>query len=278
MAKTPRITFKTLKEDEVRSYWLDLINRVRENRKALLIGVVSLLALLVIVQIFRHRAAARANTATILLSQARTEIEAALLRPPDRMDEQTRERLFGSADEKLQLLSDFYRRSNLAPYALYLRGNIAFFRNNYDEAANFYTEYLDKVSDPTEKADGYIALGYTYENKFFWTAQKDEDRVWLDRALQNYLEAENLTSGTLQHYQAMLGRARLYDLQEDRAAQAKELYERIERERKLEPPKLWADAKQSPQTWLLNQAEQMKYLFTLAETARLRRERLEAGR
>jgi len=274
MAKTPRMTLKTLKKDEVRSYWFDLMKWLQENRKPLLIGVVACLALFAIVQVYRRRVASRASAINLLLTGAQAELQRALVTKED----QRREKLFGAADEKLQVITDIYRRSKLVPYATYLRGNIAFFRNKYDEAANFYEQYLSDVSDPVEKANGHIALGYTYENKFFWTPQRPEDRMWLERALQNYLDAQNLTtSGTMQYYIALLGRARLYDLQEDRQDQAKELYERIERERKLEAPKLSSDRKQGPHAWVLDQINEMNHLFTLAETARLRRERLEAG-
>jgi tetratricopeptide (TPR) repeat protein len=273
MGKTIRITRKTLKEDEVRSYWFDLIKWAQQQRKPLTVGAIAVFAAFVIVQVYRHRVAAQAEAVGRLVSTAQMEIQYALMTK----DDQAREKRFISADEKLQAVTDVYRRSKLVPYAIYLRGNIAFFRNNYDEAAQFYKDYLSAVTDPIEKADGHIALGYAYENKFFWTPQKAEDRLWLEQALQNYLDAENLTSGTMEHYIAMLGRARLYDLQEDRAAQAKELYERIERERKIEWPEPSAGAKQNPHRWLLNQTEEMKRLFTLAETARLRRERLEAS-
>jgi hypothetical protein len=273
MAKTSRLTLKKLKEDEVRSYWFGLLEWANKNRTTLLYGAAAFLALILIVQIFRSRAASQAAAANRLISLAQLEIQYALSAKKD----DVREKLFASADEKLQTITDVYRRSKLVPYATFLHGNIAYFRSNYDEAVQFYTDYLGLVKNPIEKADGYIALGYTYENKFFWTDQKPEDRVWLEQALSNYQKAEDLTSGTMEYYTAMLGRARLYDLQEGREAEAKKLYERIERERKLERPAHTERAKENPHRWMLDQIEDMKSLFTLAETARLRRERLEAS-
>ena len=273
MGKTIRISRKSLKEDEVKSFWLDLVKKAQQRRKEIMYGALAVLALLVVVQIYRHRVASQAAAADQLVSQAQVEIQYALMTK----DDAAREKRFTSADEKLQAITDVYRKGTLLPYATYLRGNIAFFRNNYDEAAQFFKDYLSLVTDPVQKADAYIALGYTYENKFFWTQRTGEDRVLLEQAVQSYLDAESLTSGTMERYLAMLGRARLYDLQEDRAAQARELYEQIERERKLQPPERTAETKQTPHAWLLNQMEDMKRLFSLSETARLRRERLEGS-
>ena len=273
MGKKIRITRKQLKEDEVRSYWFQLLAWAYQNRKPLLISAAALVIVLLFAGTYRQRAAAKAASANLLISRAQMEIQYALLAK----EEKTRDRLFSLAEENLETIRELYRRSNLAPYATFLLGNIAFFRNDYDEAETFYQEYLRAARGSLEKADGYIALGYTYENKFFWRGQEAEDRVWLERALESYREAENLTSGTMQYYLAMLGRARLLDLQENRVDEAKELYQYIARARQLEPPKLSAEVARSPNVWLFYQIEQMRRLLTLAQTARLRLEQLEAG-
>lgn len=273
MGKKIRITRKRLKEDEIRSYWLQLLTWAQQNRKPLLIGTATVVIVFLFSLAYRQRTATQVASANLLISRAQTEIQYALFAE----EEQAREKLFGAAEEKLEIARELYRRSGLVPYATFLLGNIAFFRNDYDEAERLYQEFLDAADGPLEKADGYIALGYTYENKFFLEGKESDDRVWLDRALDSYTRAENLTSGTMQHYLAMFGRARLYDLQEDRIDEAKELYRRLASERQLAPPKRSADVARSPNVVLLDEMERMRRLFTLAQTARLRLDQLEAS-
>lgn len=273
MAKKIRITRKTLKEDEVRSLWFRALAWANENRKPLLMATAAVVVAILFVVGWRQRATARAASANIILSRARNEVEIALFA----QSEDERQARFESAKEKLQMVLDAYGRTKLAPYAVYLLGNIAFFQNNYDDAERYFQEYIELVDDPVEKADGYIALGYTYENKFFWTPQEAEDRVWLERAEKSYLQAEDLTSGTMQHYMAMHCRARLYDLEMDQQEKAKELYARVAEERKIEPREPPGAPNRTPQEMMLRQLMQAKHLFTLAETARLRLEQLEAS-
>jgi len=273
MAKKIRITRKTLKQDEVRSYGLTIYEWLRKNQKQVLIGAVVVAVVFLFALAYRSRAASRRASANIMFTTAEQQIRLALIAK----DEQLREKLFNAAEEKLQTILDTYGRSKLATEALYLLGDIAFFRNKYDEAERFYKEYIEATEKPEDKADGYIALGYTYENKFFWTPQGPNDNVWLERAIESYRKAEALTSGTLQTYLAMLGRARLYALQENKIDKAKELYERIAKERKIGEPKQFETTTRAPYAWVLNQMERMRRLFTLAETARLRLDRLKAG-
>jgi tetratricopeptide (TPR) repeat protein len=274
MGKKIRITRKTLKQDEVRSYGVELWTWARENEKSLLIGVAVVMAVFLFVQAYSCRKAGREARVDMLITSAMMNIQGGLVVAKD---DANRERLFGAAEDNLQMVVSDYRRSRLAPYADYLLGNIAFLRNNYDDAEKYYQQYLTGARTPTEKAEGYIALGYTYENKFFWTQPK-ADRKLLDDALDSYIEAESLTSGTMEHYIAMLGRARLYDLQLDRQEQAKEVYEQIARERQIPQTVHSPEVKRSRYEWVVNEMERMRRLFLLSETARLRAERLEAGK
>jgi len=274
MGKKIRITRKSLKQDEVRSYGVELWTWARQNEKSILIATAVVAALLLFVQAYSCRKAGREARVDLLITSALSNVQQGLFVK----DDANREKLFGAAEDSLQMIVSDYRRSRTAPYADYLLGNIAFFRNNYDDAEKYYQEYLARARTPTEKAEGHIALGYTYENKFFWTRQRPEDRVWLEKALDRYVEAESLTSGTMEHYIAMLGRARLYDLQLDRREQAKELYEQIARERQLPAVQHSSEVKRSRYEWVVSEMERMRRLFSISETARLRAERLEAAK
>jgi len=271
VAKKIRITRKALKEDEVRSFWLDSVSWLRANRKSLLIGTAAAAVVLLIVHIYRLHAASVRAEASEEIWQAQIQIQSALATT----DDSQRDKYLMGAEDILQRIAS-RAPGKTAAYATYLLGNIAFFRNNYDDAEAYFGEYLEKARDRLEQADGHIALGYTYENKFFWTPQKKEDQIWLDRALDSYRTAENLTSGTAQRYLAMLSRARLYELRgEDE--RAKELYQRIERERQLEPITLSPDAMRNPLAADVFEAESNTRMFTFARTAQARRERLEGG-
>jgi len=271
MGKKIRITRKTLREDEIRSGWFEFLAWLQRHSRQVLLGSGIVLVALFSLQV---RSCAKANQlarANMAISRAELYLRSALVA----QNEQVRDRRLADAQSDLELVAP--RGGKLGAYANYLLGNIALFRNQYDEAEGYYNAYLGAATGPTEKADGYIALGYTYENKFFWTNQRPEDRVWLDHAMESYQKAEDLTSGTLEHYMAMLGRARLDELQPGHEAEAQELYDRTERERQLGPIKHSTAFLRSPYEPILADSERIGRLFTLAETARLRRERLEAG-
>ncbi|MBM3334003.1 hypothetical protein FJY63_05015 [Candidatus Sumerlaeota bacterium] len=271
MARKIRITRKTLREDEVRSFWLDSVGWLRANRKPLLIGAASVAVVLFLAHIYRVRVASARADASEEVWQAEIQIQYGLVARTD----SEREKYLATAEDVLQRIAS--RAPNkIASYATYLLGNVAFFRNNYDDAEAFYKEYIEKARGRSDKADGYIALGYTYENKFFWTAQTKDDHVWLNRALESYRRAESLTSGTAQCYLAMLCCARLYELRGN-DKQAKELYERIERERQLEPILISPDVIRNPLAADIVEIENRSRMFTFARTAQARRERMEAG-
>lgn len=274
MAKKIRMTRKKLREDEVRSYWFQLLEWLQENSKTLIIGV-GIAAVIVILGVFiKQRRGGREVAVNRLITSSYIDIQRALAAE----NNQEREGYFAQGEEKLRQILDLYGRSKMAPQASFLLGNIAFFRGEYRIAEEYYKDYIDSVKDNLDKADGYIALGYTYENRFFWTTRQEAaDRVWLQNALDSYLEAENLTTGTAQRYLAMLGRARLYDLQENQIERAKELYRQIAEERKLDEVTLSDQAKRGRYRFVLEQIERLKRLFTLAETASLRLDQLEAG-
>jgi len=275
MGKKIRITRKSLKKDEVRSYWLQVLTWVQANRKSLLISAAAVVVLLLFTSAFRQRTTRQVTDANLLIARAQMEVQYAFLVEDDR----AREKVLNAAEEKLEMVRQRYRRSGLVPYATFLLGNIAFSQNDYDEAEERYMEFLDDAHGSLEKADGYIALGYTYENRFFWGGRESVDRVWLERALESYREAEQLTTGTntTQRYLAMMGRARLLDLEMERPDEAKRLYEQIARERRLDPPKYSAEVARGRNAWLFEYLERMRRLFTLAQTAQLRLDQMEAS-
>ncbi len=270
MGKKIRITRKTLKEDEIRTTWMGIEAWIERHARTLLTVLAAVVVAFVLFRAYSCSQANKLAQASLAISNAQRNIQFGLFSA----NEQAREQRLAAAEAELQVLEE--RGGKLAPYAKFLLGNVAFFRNNFDAAADYYQQYLNMVKDPVKKADAFIALGYSYENKFFWTGQTEKDREWLDRAIECFQSAENLTSGTMQQYMAMLGRARLLDLMGTRDAEARALYERIERERKLAPETRPPSARRSQAEWAIDETERAIHLFTLAETARLRRERLAA--
>jgi len=274
MPKKIRISRKTLKQDEVRSWWIDTVNWGRQNQKLLLITITALAVVVLAGGMYRSNTASHLASANILLSNAHSEIQSALYTTND---EAARARMFESAERSLETIRTVHRRTGLTPQATYLLGNIYFLQNNYDRAISLFEEYLRQVKDPEDQAAGYVALGYCYENRFFWNQNPEAPQQGptdLDQAETHYRKAEQLAAGKMQAYMAMLGRARLYDLQPQKIEQAKALYAQIAKERRIEGPKLSEEAVTVPEA-VVNEAKRTQHLFTFGETAQLRLERLE---
>ena len=80
MAKKIRITRKTLKQDEVRSFWLRSWHWVHSNQKSLLIGAAVVAVLMLFASAYRGRVARRSAEANLLLTQAQIDQQEAIRR------------------------------------------------------------------------------------------------------------------------------------------------------------------------------------------------------
>jgi tetratricopeptide (TPR) repeat protein len=272
MGKRIHISRKDLKKDEVRSFWHHAQAWIVTNRNSLLLAFGLAALMFVGVAWYRQHSAGNVAEANDLLTQAQGRIYQALGGQSE--NPQAAIKAFSSAADQLETIRTRYESSGLAPQATYLLGNIAFFQHDYDRAINRFKEYIDEAKTPDDKADGYIALGYSYENKMFLDEKADKDKL-LNQALDSYAQAEHLTSGTMQAYQAMLGRARIYDVQEGKTEEARKLYARIAAERKLQQDRPKTRPR-SIQEMIINNSEEARRAYTLGETAKVRLDRLEA--
>lgn len=260
-----------MKHDEVASFWAEQYEWIRTNQKMLLYAVIAIAIAFLFYRTMVGNARTRRERANILLSDAQIQLQNGLLI----RDEEARTKCFSDAENYLRTILETRGKSKIAKEALYLLGNVAFYQNNFEDAEQRFRDYLDQADTPKEKAQGLIALGYTYENRFFWD-QDLTNRGLLEQAEESYKQAEDLTSGTMECYMAMLGRARIYDLQPGKAEQAKELYRKIVAERKLDPSKRSMENASNFYESMLARMEAEMDVWTLAETAQIRLERLEA--
>lgn len=280
MARNRRLEQQELERDEIADGFHDTMEAIHRHRWTILTGLVVLVALILAVQMWvslRQSRQVALTSAVSTMFERYAQLES--LAPEAR------------TDEARALLTDLepyiadYSGSALGNTFLLIKGRIHYLLDEYEPARTAYEEYTEKAEDAEQRARGLIAVAYTFENQsFFPTTGTLTQRDLLDRALNNYeLAAQSAgdTFGYLSAY-ALLGEARIHELLGD-TEKAAGLYREVIERRPLSTPEANEDEQRDMEG---DQAEMLRYIqnqireredqLSLASTAQLRLERLEA--
>lgn len=284
MAKNIKIDRKELAQDEVAQTVEDLIAAGRRNFLKIIIVGGGAIAIIIASTLFRNNARqARIDDSETLQSAALIFAQLPMLE-----DENERRRRLQSTIDGLDDMIERHGGTPAALQARLLKGNCyyAMADPNNPEAATrdieqaeaAFNEFLDRASDPADKARGYIALGYAKENLFYI---REDDLGLLAEANVNYVRAEEAApGGSYIYYDALMNRARVLEFTSDFDGAA-DLYRQVMRERAL-PRTRTVAGPESPEDdtsiegLLRTQAEQGAEPLSFYFTAKLRLDRLEA--
>lgn len=221
-----KITKRDLKEDEVKTFGMKVIAYVKENYTILIIALGIVVVGLIGFKLYQYRQQIILRESNKLFTYAINLYETGLMREndPKRREDYLRE----SIRYCEQLVRDF-PGARLVPVALYLEGNAYYMLNDFDQAITIFQRYVETVKDDVEKAKGYVALGYSFENKFFY---QRTDQSILQQAMRSYERAIETGKDSYVAYEAMLCKARLLELM-GKNDEAAALYEKVMNDRKF---------------------------------------------
>ncbi len=135
-----------------------------------------------------------------------------------------------TADAAINLAKDLmesHGSSKAGIEALYVRGNVQSLKGSYPGAIDDYNAYLQKVSDPLDKAKAHVGMGVAYENQLF---DAPTNKELLEKGKEAFSKAQKEGTvgevATAYARQAMMGLGRLNEQSGEYAA-ARELYEAI---------------------------------------------------
>ena len=127
-----------------------------------------------------------------------------------------------------EILRD-YPGARVAEQALFFEGNAYYLLNDFDQAITLFQQYVETTKDDFEIARGYIALGYCFENKFFYDRN---DASIIQQALRSYEQAIDKAGDSYLAYEGMLCKARLLELQ-GKKDEALALYDKVKQAREF---------------------------------------------
>jgi tetratricopeptide (TPR) repeat protein len=266
MAKI-KITKKQLKQDEVSTFGTKLYVYVTENWRTVIVVIAATMIVLIAIRIYSNRKIAVLEQSNELLTNVTGIFNAALAEP----DAKKQEEYFKQALTWCDRLTQGFAGTDAARQAQYMKGNIYYFMNDFDRAITEFRRYSDSAKTDSDRARGYVALGYAFENKFFY---QGTDQALLQEASKAYDLAAETGKGTYLEYQALLAKARLLELtfKDDEAAA---IYEKIIKDRTSEEPAVAAGPKQDRRDLIYDNIKAAMNLFTYAKTAELSLERLK---
>lgn len=268
-----RISKKDLKQDEVRHFGEVALDYIKKHERNILIGLVIIVVLLAGYKIYSIQRQKALRESNVLFSEASNAFQMGVVATePEQMQEKMEE-----ARSVAERVVREYGGSPLAINALYLQGSAAFFKANnaedYNEPIRIFREFIDRSGDPVQKAVGYVALGYSYENKYFLTENKD----LLDEAINAYEQAIDLAEGKAPAAQGKLAKARLLELQY-KDQQAALLYESVQQERKIDPDIAAAgdvEYRDPQMSYMKQQLETMQDILSFSSQAEVALDRLK---
>lgn len=210
MAKAEnRPTREDIERDEVAEGLHDAIEGVREHRNTIII--IGLLILLVIVGswAYSNHAQAKKMDNNALLSIALESYSAWELQAI----QEDRDRRFEDALSAIDTLIGQASGTELGQIGLYLKGNLYFRNNQFDEAREAYEAYAAKATNADEKARANIALGYVTENTSFFVEDEAEQLAGINKAYDYYKQAaDGVEEDSYLNYYARMSLARLHEL------------------------------------------------------------------
>lgn len=215
---TEKFDKHTLKDDEVGDALLVFINKLKERKIPIIATFVIIVVLLVGYNASKDYKNSKLTDISEKLAKARASYEEAV---QGEFEDKSKES-YEKAIKQYQEVIDEHPTSNGGIEALYLQGNCYYEMKDFDNAKAAYNKYVAKVTDPAEKANAYLSLGYTFENQFFYTNKEE----FLKSAMENYEQAIKAAKETYMKYQAMMSLGRCYELT-NKDQEALDLYKKI---------------------------------------------------
>ncbi len=220
-----KITKKELKEDEVKTFLVRASTYLKENYTIVIIAIAVIVVAFIGFNLYRYRQNLVLEESNKLFTFAINLYERGLMTEEEA---QRREEYLREAIRNCEQILRDYPNADIAPIALYLQGNAYYLLNDFDQSITIFQQYIETTPNNIEKAKGYAALGYAFENKFFY---ERTDQSILDQAMRAYERAIDLGGDSYIAYEAMLSKARLLELM-DQKEKAVEIYEKVMADRK----------------------------------------------
>ena len=276
-----KITRKQLKEDEVRTFGMKLYSFICENIRLCLIVLAALVVVFISVKAYNYRQDVVLRKSSQLLTWTINIFENGLMET----DQTKREAALNQAISYAEQLVDDFPKSKAARQAQYLQGNAYYFMNDFDRAISSFQQYIQTAQTNEDRAKGYVALGYSFEDRFFYNEQ---DQSILRQAEKAYDQAIEFGKETYIEYQALLCKARLLELRY-KNSEAMEIYEKIIADREQLELKMAKTSsvqgsgtdeptkrpQRSQEEMLSQQIKMLMDLFSFAKTAELNLDRLK---
>jgi len=269
-----KITRKAIREDEIRTFGMSVYDYISKNQKQILIVVVVFVVLFIGWKLYSIQKQNVMKETNLLFSQAASYFQMSLMSEKPEQKAQLTQLCIDNCD---RILND-YRSSPLAINTLYLKGSALFFKANtakdLDEPIALFNEYIMRSTTANDKAVGYVALGYAYENKYFLT----EDRHLLNSAMSAYGKAIELGKDSAVGADAKLCKARLLELQY-KDDQAIALLNQVKQERKSQvsevQPGKTSDYREPQMEFMSQRLKSMQNFYTFYQAAQFAIDRLE---
>lgn len=221
-----KITKQDLKQDEVKTFGMHLVQYVRENYTLIIIVLALVLVGFIGLRLYKYRQSIVLSESNKLFTIALNLYEQGLMVEEDK---QRREDFLNESIKTAEQVLRDYPNAKIARHATYLEGNAYFDLDDFDQAITMFQQYTETATDDLDAARGHIALGYCFENKFFF---ERTDTSIIQQAARSYEEALNLGKESYLAYEAMFCKARLLELQ-NRKDEAIVLYEKIMNDREF---------------------------------------------
>ncbi len=260
---------------------MKLYTFIRENIRLCLIILAALVVVIISVKIYSYRQDMVLRESNQLFTWAINIFENGLMETDQTKREAELRQAIGYAEQ----LVDEFPKSKAARQARYLQGNAYYFMSDFDRAISSFQHYIDTAQTNEDRAKGYVALGYSFEDRFFYNEQ---DQSILRQAEKAYDQAIELGKETYIEYQALLCKARLLELRY-KNTEAMEIYEKIIADREqlklkmaktssvqdsgTDEPTQWSQKSQAEM--LSQQIKMLMDLFSFAKTAELNLDRLK---
>ena len=268
-----KIRKKDLKVDELRTFGHGVYEFVKNHQNKVMIGLGILCVILIGLKLYGVTRRETLRQTNDLFTQASNSFQMGLMSTTL----EDRVKNLNTCIENCKRILQDYGSSPLAQNVLYLQGSALFFKANvaddYDECISIFNQYIDRAGLEKDMAVGYVALGYSYENKYFLT----EDRSYLSQAVKAYEKAIETGKDSTVGAEGKMCKGRLLELQY-KDDEASILYESVKEQRKLKPLVASVPDAQfrDPQlNFMNNQLNTMKDLFSFSHSAQMALERLE---
>ena len=222
------ITRKELRKDAVQDAGRSLLAYLGAHSNQILAGALAVVVLVLGVRVGFAIAKGRRENAARMLVRARQQVITAEVTT----DPAQRAELLDSAIRRCDELRSKYPSLDAGIEAFYVKGDSYFQRREFDQAISLYQNYVAQARGANDKAKGYVAIAFAYENRYF-LAPTNKDL--LNQAMDYYERAQKQATSSngkrsYLAYQALMELARLYRLKGE-TNKAVDTYKTIVKER-----------------------------------------------